>query len=243
MTIYFIGNELNEVKIGFTTRDPDSRMCALQVGNPQKLSLLAQCPGSRKDEGNLHRRFTGSRIHGEWFKRTPELDQLMSTIRSAKKPRIEGNRNWSFMIEFSFSKPANWKSIGFCRHIKRLGYKSVEAWGNDVLSRELEKMLATWFHEESFPRDTAMRAIRTARYESKRLTTVDGPYRGHQLRVSLATATNPTDRFPVAVSLRRWRETGNGWIPAPAMLIFPSEIMAIGKALRQAFESFKSLAA
>lgn len=73
--VYFIycGEQKNSpVKIGVTS-DLDSRMSALQTGNPYQLFCKAFIPCFDKDqayklEGFLHHRLKKSRMIGEWFR-------------------------------------------------------------------------------------------------------------------------------------------------------------------------------
>lgn len=73
--IYFIQDEtLSLVKIGYTGGDdPQSRLKALQTGNPCGLTLLYTMPGEQKLEGELHQRFAAARERGEWFRPVPAL--------------------------------------------------------------------------------------------------------------------------------------------------------------------------
>ena len=63
--VYFIsGGGL--IKIGVTI-NPKQRLSALQIGSPLPLCLLAVMPGGPSLEADLHKRFQGLRVHGEWF--------------------------------------------------------------------------------------------------------------------------------------------------------------------------------
>lgn len=54
----------------------------MQIGSPVRLKLLAVCPGNGELEHELHTRFAASRVHGEWFDLTPELDALIRDTRA-----------------------------------------------------------------------------------------------------------------------------------------------------------------
>lgn len=71
-TVYFIGAEDGPVKIGIATC-VRKRLSGLQTSNPNKLHILATCPGGRARELEYHAQFAASRMSGEWFERTPEL--------------------------------------------------------------------------------------------------------------------------------------------------------------------------
>src|ERR1700722_19951266 len=55
------------IKIGYTDIGVRMRLTQLQTGNPEKLNLLLELPGSLEDEELLHQRFENYRIRGEWF--------------------------------------------------------------------------------------------------------------------------------------------------------------------------------
>lgn len=71
-TVYFIAGETGAVKIG-SARDVQKRLVDLQCGSPITLRVLATTGGGQKQEREYHRRFASSRLHGEWFERTPAL--------------------------------------------------------------------------------------------------------------------------------------------------------------------------
>jgi hypothetical protein len=72
--IYFIAAEgSNQIKIGFTDKDPLDRLATLQTGNPHKLTLVATVEGDKQTEKELHQRFASDRTNGEWFNITPRL--------------------------------------------------------------------------------------------------------------------------------------------------------------------------
>lgn len=73
MTVYFIMDEGGAIKIGHSIGNPLARLNGLQTGNPRPLKLLVAIPGGREAEQELHQRFAGLRIRGEWFKPDPRL--------------------------------------------------------------------------------------------------------------------------------------------------------------------------
>ena len=71
---YLMGAEgSNFVKIGWA-RDPESRVAALQTGNPMTLSILWKVEGPY--EARLHTEFAPYRVRGEWFDLTPLGDPV-----------------------------------------------------------------------------------------------------------------------------------------------------------------------
>jgi hypothetical protein len=67
--IYLISEaERGPVKIGHA-KDPASRLCDIQIGNPRPLRLVnfwrVHCGPTAEDE--IHRSFHGKHMRGEWF--------------------------------------------------------------------------------------------------------------------------------------------------------------------------------
>ena len=79
--IYFLECETT-VKIGWTNQGTlesvKLRVRSFEVGNPFPIRILAVMPGCASVEFKLHRQFAGARIHGEWFKRTPEVSDFIA---------------------------------------------------------------------------------------------------------------------------------------------------------------------
>lgn len=75
--VYFIGEMPDgPIKIGIGI-DPEARLETLQTGNPRSLVLLGGMPGGINAERILHARFMAQRLRGEWFERSPLLDDLI----------------------------------------------------------------------------------------------------------------------------------------------------------------------
>lgn len=70
--VYFIGGDAGAIKIGLTT-DLPARLKVLQNSSPIALRVLARRAGNLTLERDYHLLFAASRLHGEWFERTPEL--------------------------------------------------------------------------------------------------------------------------------------------------------------------------
>jgi hypothetical protein len=82
--IYFITNE-REVKVGYTqSKSLFRRLKHLQIGNSQRLRILATCDGDFTAEFNLHCRFRNLRIRGEWFNLNDELAALIRSCDDYK---------------------------------------------------------------------------------------------------------------------------------------------------------------
>jgi hypothetical protein len=80
--VYFISdcNDVGPIKIG-VAECVDSRLEGLQTGSPVLLKVLATVPGGYAAERKLHRRFSATRLHGEWFERTPALLREIAAAR------------------------------------------------------------------------------------------------------------------------------------------------------------------
>ena len=71
--VYFIESYSGEIKIGRAV-DPSVRLLDLQTGSPVGLRLIGSTPETKDmNERSLHRRFASFRLHGEWFRREPDL--------------------------------------------------------------------------------------------------------------------------------------------------------------------------
>ncbi len=67
------------IKIG-VTETIEARMAQLQTGSAERLHLLAIMRGDEKIERQLHARFAGHRMMGEWFRAVPELLEFVASI-------------------------------------------------------------------------------------------------------------------------------------------------------------------
>lgn len=75
--VYFLCMERAPyVKVGHATRIATRRL-DLQVGNPERLLLLATLPGSLQDESSFHRALGPFRSVGEWFHSGIWVDEVL----------------------------------------------------------------------------------------------------------------------------------------------------------------------
>lgn len=70
--VYFVGGERGPIKIGHSG-SLKARLADLRIGSPVRLEVFATRAGGKALERDYHRRFASSRLHGEWFERTPAL--------------------------------------------------------------------------------------------------------------------------------------------------------------------------
>lgn len=81
--IYFIqAGEGGPIKIGYTSANPAVRMHSFQTGHHAELKLLAQYEGASREERNLHIRFDGARIRGEWFHPVASLMEFIDEVNA-----------------------------------------------------------------------------------------------------------------------------------------------------------------
>lgn len=95
--VYFIRGG-GFIKIGFST-NPLARLIDLRTASPFELELLADIPGSKDDELQIHRLFSDLHVRGEWFR---DDDRILAFI---KQTRVETNR-------------LGWKRAGRKRRVK-----------------------------------------------------------------------------------------------------------------------------
>lgn len=85
--VYFIsvrGRDDTPIKIG-RARNVDRRLCNLQVGHWEELTILATIRGGAETEDILKRKFRKQHIRGEWFQRTPALLETMDRLVAEQK--------------------------------------------------------------------------------------------------------------------------------------------------------------
>lgn len=80
--VYFI-TDGDVIKIGYSIC-PRDRLRGLQTSNHKGLWIIDFAPGTTGDEGRLHRRFSETRLSGEWFQSSPELLALISDFCCAR---------------------------------------------------------------------------------------------------------------------------------------------------------------
>lgn len=95
--VYFIDAHVGVpvVKIGWTGKDPRTRLAGLQTASPVKLVLAAFMEGSQSDERKLHEVFAPLRRRGEWFEQKGKLDDFVNTMRFFRDQR-------RFVLEHEF---------------------------------------------------------------------------------------------------------------------------------------------
>ena len=84
--VYFVqsGDKHGPIKIGYADNGR-SRVSALQTGNPDTLKVLAFIESTSPSmETELHARFAGLRLRGEWFRPEPELLDYIASLPEAR---------------------------------------------------------------------------------------------------------------------------------------------------------------
>jgi hypothetical protein len=117
---------VGHIKIGFTDGDAAVRLDTLQTGSPVPLRLLGTRPGTLDDEKDLHRRFAGALVHGEWFRPVAELLDLIGNAEAKACGNMEvvtksvqikvltvGRRQFtkSLLEQLPTRDPVAWESI------------------------------------------------------------------------------------------------------------------------------------
>ena len=77
--VYFIGNGLNKVKIGWS-KFPENRMEELQTGSSEKLIMLGYISGTQRDERRLHKLFKKDHYRGEWFYLSANIQKYIKEV-------------------------------------------------------------------------------------------------------------------------------------------------------------------
>jgi hypothetical protein len=88
--IYFItARELGRVKIGYSA-EPRGRFVKMRTDSPVPLVLERVTEGEFANERALHARFSESRLDGEWFTLSPEIEDHMAALPQASSPESYG---------------------------------------------------------------------------------------------------------------------------------------------------------
>lgn len=83
--VYFLrGRATRHIKIGMA-RDVSRRVRDLQAGSPDILDVLGVISERLFGETDLHRRFKADRLHGEWFRETPDLLSFIAECTSQSR--------------------------------------------------------------------------------------------------------------------------------------------------------------
>ncbi len=78
--IYFVRARISGlVKIGITT-DPHGRIRGLDTATPGGVTVLAVALGEREHESALHRIFASTRVNGEWFEMSHDLERHIERL-------------------------------------------------------------------------------------------------------------------------------------------------------------------
>ncbi len=91
--IYFVQDDEGAIKIGYTTTDPKRRLAALQTAAKKALVLIGSVRGTTQTERELHARFAGHRLRGEWFSSAIEADVRQLLEANASSLQIGESRS------------------------------------------------------------------------------------------------------------------------------------------------------
>ena len=140
--IYFVKprDAAGPIKIGYSY-DPVKRFGSLSTGSPIALELLGVMEGTRATERDLHQRFRRHRMHGEWFRPTRALLNVVS-----RSSPIDCSSGYAEPAAFdAFVKRAveqRWTVAEVCQHAG-VNYSSVMRKSRKLKStvRRLERAL------------------------------------------------------------------------------------------------------
>lgn len=83
--VYFVEDQSRRVKIGYTAKQVDRRIQSLQIGNPERLTLLGVMPGGPIVESSVHRKFAHCHIRGEWYHMNEEISEYIQAINEKSR--------------------------------------------------------------------------------------------------------------------------------------------------------------
>ncbi len=84
--LYFIQSGTGgPIKIGYT-KQLATRLKAIHMMNAGSVRFLGALSGNRTDEKRLHQKYASDRLHGEWFRLSPDL--LLFLCGAGMKPTI-----------------------------------------------------------------------------------------------------------------------------------------------------------
>lgn len=85
----------NRFKVGFTRRDPMSRMKELQAYSPLKLELFGAAWAKFSDEKRWHKEFAAFASHGEWYVIPEEVLRLLAfSVDDETAARMDRQVQW-----------------------------------------------------------------------------------------------------------------------------------------------------
>ncbi len=92
MAIYFIQADDGPVKIGYTSNQK-KRVANMRTSSHAELKLLSVIDGTRSLEAEMHSKFSGLRIRGEWFRPEEPLLSFLATLPPAE-PHMSPKRHF-----------------------------------------------------------------------------------------------------------------------------------------------------
>lgn len=151
MSVYFITcRQTGRVKIG-CAYNPFKRLKTLQSGSPTKLKIEALLKGSNKREKQLHKLLGKHRIHGEWFRISPEIEAIIKEV--AKPTRVKllaEKRGASLDLDEMNQEPDARREPPVVRFAPIVGFpdplpppRITPGFDESRLSREVRKRIAT----------------------------------------------------------------------------------------------------
>ena len=96
--IYFMHcPEAGAIKVG-RAKNPGNRLRGIQTACPLYIYVLATAPGGAVHERMIHSFFKEDRIHGEWFRATPDLIDLAVCLSLRAREQFDAPRGCSLFL-------------------------------------------------------------------------------------------------------------------------------------------------
>lgn len=118
--IYFIQNtETKHIKIGYSD-NVRSRLSDLQISSPYELAILTICEGGIEVEKELHDKFNGHYVRGEWFNPSEELISYINEF----PPYV--NKTYIGLRKLRRDKKMTMEDVGKIMSISKQGVSDLE---------------------------------------------------------------------------------------------------------------------
>lgn len=131
MLLYVIGPATGPVKIGISGAAV-VRLRALQTGHPRKLFIHAEVPGGEAEEQHVHWFLASSKLEGEWFDRTDEVNRFIALLSERVPVRTAIARLADRREVQARLRSARGRKKGSVKKAKKLPMKLATVFGESV---------------------------------------------------------------------------------------------------------------
>lgn len=136
-SIYFLESDIGLIKIG-SSRKLETRIFGLALSNAGSLRLLGYIPAKKDEmfllERSIHAMFESSRMHGEWFNKTVELEAFIAQKSNTSCDKI--NR----VLSEIYRSPKDYREAQYIKACTGGGNRSAAM--DEVLIPRILKFLA-----------------------------------------------------------------------------------------------------